>query len=136
MMVEQFPLKTKRVVFGHLMVCSGCCCGAVGRGKPEVPVDWLKQEWRRLGLLKKIQLSISRCLGPCDLPNVVRIAGLGSDVWLGSIRDFVQYGDLVAWASKNRAAGVLLPLPETFDPLPMNPFLTPRAALDPGGQGK
>ena len=68
------PLTTKRIVIGQVIVCSGCCCGAVQRGKPEVPVDWLKQTWRSQGLLKNIQLTISCCLGPCDLPNVVRIS--------------------------------------------------------------
>ena len=39
-----------------------------------MPVEWLKTEWRRRGLLKNIQLTISGCLGPCDVPNVVLIA--------------------------------------------------------------
>ncbi len=73
--IDADSLKTKREVIGQITVCSGCCCGAVGRGKPEVPLDWLKQEWRSRGLLKNIQLTVSGCLGPCDLPNVVRISG-------------------------------------------------------------
>jgi hypothetical protein len=32
-------LATKRLVIGQVIVCSGCCCGAVSRGKPEVPID-------------------------------------------------------------------------------------------------
>ena len=32
-------LQTKREVIGQMTVCSGCYCGAVHRGKPEVPVD-------------------------------------------------------------------------------------------------
>jgi predicted ester cyclase len=31
------------------------CCGKVERGGPEVPAEWLKQEWRRRGLLKRGQ---------------------------------------------------------------------------------
>ena len=69
---SDYPLQTKRMVIGHVLVCHGCCCGDVDRGKPEVPVDWLKQEWRKRGLLKNIQLSICGCLGPCDLANVVK----------------------------------------------------------------
>jgi hypothetical protein len=38
-----------------------------------VPVEWLKQEWRKRGLLKHVQPSVSGCLGPCDVPNVVAI---------------------------------------------------------------
>jgi cobaltochelatase CobN len=74
---ETFSLVTKRLVIGHVMVCQGCCCGNTANGKPPVPVDWLKKEWRARGLLKRVQLSVSGCLGPCDLPNVVAIADEG-----------------------------------------------------------
>lgn len=116
------PLKTKRMVIGQIVICSGCCCGAVNRSKPEVPVDWLKQEWRSRGLLKNIQLTISCCLGPCDLPNVVRITGPASDVWLGNINRLEQYISLVEWASQSKAEGAFLPLPGGFDSLRFNPF--------------
>jgi len=117
-------LKTKREVIGQITVCSGCCCGAVGRGKPEVPLDWLKQEWRNHGLLKNIQLTVSGCLGPCDLPNVVRISGPSAEIWIGNIDRREQYAGLVEWASESKAAGVLLPLPDGFDSLRFNPFRT------------
>jgi hypothetical protein len=119
---SECPLETKRVVIGQVVICSGCCCGAVNRGKPEVPVDWLKQEWRSRGLLKNIQLTISCCLGPCDLSNVVRISGSGTDVWLGKISWSEQYVSLVEWASQSKAAGAFLPLPKRFDSLRFNPF--------------
>jgi hypothetical protein len=119
---SECALETKRVVIGQVVICSGCCCGAVNRGKPEVPIDWLKQEWRSRGLLKNIQLTISCCLGPCDLPNVVRISGSATDVWLGKISRSEQYISLVEWASQSKAAGAFLPLPEGFDSLRFNPF--------------
>src|ERR1700731_4252905 len=77
------PLATKRLVIGHLMVCQGCCCGNTENGRPPVPVEWLKKEWRSRGLLKRVQLTISGCLGPCDLPNVVTISNEKRDpvVW-------------------------------------------------------
>lgn len=121
--VEVSPmLTTKRMVIGQIVVCSGCCCGAVNRGKPEVPVDWLKREWRARGLLKNIQLSISGCLGPCDLPNVVRISGPSIEVWLGNINGAEQYAKLVDWADQSRITGVFLPLPGEFESLRFNPF--------------
>jgi hypothetical protein len=126
----EYPLKTKRVVIGQIVICSGCCCGAVNRGKPEVPVDWLKQEWRRRGLLKNVQLTISCCLGPCDLANVVRISGSSIEIWLGNISRFEQYINLVEWASESKAAGAFLPLPESFDRLRFNPF-RPAAEASP-----
>lgn len=64
-------LDTKRRVIGQMIVCQGCCCGATHKARPEVPVAWLKEEWRKRGLLKRVQLSVSGCVGPCDLPNVV-----------------------------------------------------------------
>ena len=120
---SECPLETKRVVIGQVVICSGCCCGAVNRRKPEVPVDWLKQEWRSRGLLKNIQLTISCCLGPCDLPNVVR-GFPDRRRMFGSVKisRSEQYVSLVEWASQSKAAGAFLPLPEGFDSLRFNPF--------------
>jgi cobaltochelatase CobN len=121
--VEVSPmLTTKRMVIGQVVVCSGCCCGAVNRGKPEVPVDWLKREWRARGLLKNIQLTISGCLGPCDLPNVVRISGPTGEVWLGNINRPDHYTKLLEWADRSKIAGAILPLPQEFEGLVFNPF--------------
>ena len=71
---DRFSLVTKRLVIGHVMVCQGCCFANTANGKSPVSVDWLKKEWRARGLLKRVQLSICGCLGPCDVPNVVAIA--------------------------------------------------------------
>src|ERR1039457_1629966 len=116
------PVTTKRLVIGQVSVCIGCCCGQTERGKPAVPVEWLKTEWRRRGLLKNIQLTISGCLGPCDLLNVVSIASSGGYIWLGNIRHFHQYASLVDWASQSKAAETLLPLPPEFEELRFDPF--------------
>ena len=115
-------LKTKREVMGQVIVCSGCCCGAVHRGKPEVPLEWLKAAWRERGLKKDLQLTIAGCLGPCDLTNVVRISSASHDIWLGRVDRFQIYSELVEWASRSRAAGVLLPLPVACDDLRFTPF--------------
>jgi hypothetical protein len=77
-----YPLKTKRLVVGQVTVCRGCCCGDTERGRPEVPVEWLKNEWRKRGLLKRVQLTISGCVGPCDVPNVVVITRSSGTEWL------------------------------------------------------
>jgi cobaltochelatase CobN len=115
-------LQTKRQVIGHVVMCSGCCCGKVERGKPEVPIEWLKKEWKARGLLKNIQLSISGCLGPCDLPNVVSVSSPTKSVWLGNVNRFEQYEAIVNWASESKAAGTLLPLPAEFEPFRFDPF--------------
>jgi cobaltochelatase CobN len=117
-----YPLATKRLVIGHLTVCQGCCCGNTENGRPPVPVDWLKKEWRSRGLLKRVQLSISGCLGPCDLPNVVTISNGNGTQWFGEITESEQYRDLVDWATRSRDAGELPPLPREFERHTLHPF--------------
>jgi hypothetical protein len=104
------PLKTKRLVVGQITICRGCCCGNVERGLPEVPVEWLKSEWRKRGLLKRVQLTISGCAGPCDVPNVVVIV------------KFDQYRSLLEWAVRCGDAGVMLTLPREFHECRVSPF--------------
>ena len=117
-----FPMQTKRVVLAQVSVCLGCCCGAVERGKPAVPVDWIKKEWKERGLKKSIQLTISGCLGPCDLPNVVSISSKEETVWLGTLCRFQDYAVLVEWASASGRAGRLLPLPGELAEFRFSPF--------------
>ena len=125
MTTVECPVTTKRMVMGQVLVCSGCCCGAVTRGKPEVPVEWLKQEWRSRGLRKNIQLTISCCLGPCDVTNVVRISGPATEIWLGRIDRFELYSNLIDWAAESKERGALLPLPPGLASLRFNPFHLP-----------
>jgi len=107
-------LDTKRQVIGQIIVCQGCCCGATHKGRPGVPVAWLKEEWRRRGLLKRVQLSVSGCVGPCDMPNVVVVNSDSGSQWLGNITEFDQYSALVDWATRSMEAGRLLELPHEF----------------------
>jgi cobaltochelatase CobN len=115
-------LRTKRQVIGQVLMCCGCCCGDVERGRPEVPVEWLKAEWRRRGLVKDIDLSFSGCLGPCDLANVVSVSDDTGSVWLGQLKELVQYLGLLEWASRSKEAGMLLPLPDEFEELRFDRF--------------
>src|SRR5579862_2594657 len=121
-MAEAKSLTTKRLVIGHVLVCQGCCCGDEERGFPEVPAEWLKAEWRRRGLLKRLQLSISGCLGPCDVPNVVVIAFDSNTQWFGNIAGREMYRDILDWASASVAAHRLLDPPESFDGHSIDPF--------------
>ncbi len=107
-------LETKRRVIGQLIVCQGCCCGATHKDRPAVPVDWLKDEWRKRGLLKRFQLTISGCVGPCDVPNVVEITSEAGSQWLGNIKDFNEYRSPLEWAAQSVDAGHLLELPREF----------------------
>lgn len=120
--MNNFPLTTKRLVLGHVAVCLGCCCGNTANGKPAVPVEWLKKEWKARNLLKQIQLTISGCSGPCDVPNVVTISNENGTRWLGRITEFNQYRTLLAWAVSSRDAQQLLPLPGEFREHLLHPF--------------
>ena len=79
------------------VVSKWCCCGATHKDRPSVPVEWLKNEWRKRGLLKQFQLSVSGCVGPCDVPNVVVVNSESGSQWLGNLDDFNQYRSLVEW---------------------------------------
>ena len=113
---ELSMLSTKRKVIAHVLVCQGCCCGQVERGRPEVPAEWLKLEWRRRGLLKRVQLSISGCLGPCDVPNVVEIVTQQKTVWLGEISRRDEYQSLLDWASRSKDSGHAVEIPRELMP--------------------
>ena len=115
-------MRTKRTVIGQLIVCCGCCCGAVQRGRPEVPVEWLKKEWRRRGLLKRLQLTISGCLGPCDVPNVVAIVSDATTHWYGNVAGQRMYEDIVDWAAASVASGRLVSLPKSLAGHAIDPF--------------
>jgi hypothetical protein len=56
---EGIPLRARRAVIAQVLVCRGCCCGAVDKAKPEVPVNRLKEEWKTHKLKNAIQNSNS-----------------------------------------------------------------------------
>ena len=111
---------TKRLVIGQVSVCIGCCCGQTERGKPEVPVEWLKAEWRRRGLLKNIQLTISGRLGPCDVPNVVLIAT--AEETCGSAVSTALNTTANLWNGRRKAVEGMLPLSKDLLRHRLDPF--------------
>ena len=117
-------ISTKRKVIAHVSVCLGCCCGNTNKGKPAVPDQWLKEEWRARRLLKNVHLSISGCLGPCDVANVVKVNSAEGEIWLGGLQEFSQYRDLVHWASACHRAERVLPLPSSLERLQMELYRT------------
>lgn len=118
-----FPSATRRAGFAQVLVCArGCCCGRIDKNKPAVPVDWLKTQWRTHRLNPRLQLTVSECLGPCDLVNVVAVLSEGEPIWLGGMVDSAHFAALVEWAVSSHAAGSLLPLPEALVPLRFHRF--------------
>lgn len=108
------PLITKRQTLGQLLVCLGCCCGRTDKGIAPVPIDWLKAKWKERKLLRSIQLTISGCLGPCDLANVVCVVTPDQTIWLGGLTTHQQFEGLLDWATESAAVGQLKPLPDSF----------------------
>lgn len=102
---------TRRRVLAHVLVCSGCCCGRTDKGRPAVPLDWLKQTWKRHRLHSSVHLSISGCLGPCDRANVVGIVSPHASVWLGGLVAQTEYEALLLWALAVAEAHSYMPLP-------------------------
>ena len=77
--------KEIRIHDGHLFVCQGCCCGRTDKGFPALPLDEFKRQWKERGIRRRFHLTISGCLGPCPLANVILILFRGRTVWLHSI---------------------------------------------------
>ena len=91
-------LATKVRPPAQVLFCKGCCCGKTERGLPEVPVDRIKAAWKSEKLNRVIQLTISGCLGPCELPNVVVLMTPEGITWLGKLAGDAHYDALIDWA--------------------------------------
>lgn len=118
---------TKRPAVAQLILCKGCCCGRTDRGLPEVPAERIKAIWQREKLNRSIQLTVSGCLGPCDVPNVVLVITPQGHEWLGLIEGDAAYDQLIQWARDCHAAGSLVPLPESLAGNRLKRFATKEA---------
>lgn len=84
---QEGELKKIRVQDGQLFICQGCCCGRTDRGFTAIPLDEFKQQWKDRSIRRRFHLTISGCLGPCDMANVVLVNFRGQSTWLHSIND-------------------------------------------------
>lgn len=118
------PLTTRVKSTAQVLLCKGCCCGKTERGLPEVPVERIKAVWKAEKLNRAVQLTISGCLGPCDLPNVVLLLTPEGPTWYGNLAGDAHYDALIDWARACKAEGRMLEPPpaweghrfERFDP--------------------
>jgi hypothetical protein len=115
-------IATSRKTLAQVILCLGCCCGRTDNGHPEVPVEWMKHEWRKRALAKKVQLTISGCLGPCDVRNVVLVMIGDQPVWLGGLDGSKHYAALADWAAACDRAGSAIPLPASLASFRMDRF--------------
>lgn len=113
--VEPVPA-TKRTAIAQVACCVGCCCGRTDRGFPAVPVDRLKAVWKTEKLNRTVQLTISGCLGPCDMANVILVMTAAGTEWFGGIEDESVFDAVIQWARGCHAASALLPLPPALTP--------------------
>ena len=100
----------------QVMVCGGCCCGQVERGRSEVPIYELKSLWKNYGLRKKVQLTVSGCLGPCDMHNVALLMSDRGQIWLGNLRERAEFEALAEWAHDVTQKGSEAQLPNILKP--------------------
>lgn len=110
-------LTTGRTALAQLVFCQGCCCGRTDRGRPELPVEQLKNVWRAEKLNRSVQLTISGCLGPCDLANVALVMVPDGNVWLGGMAGEAVYKSLTTWVRSCHAESRVLPLPDELNDL-------------------
>ncbi len=115
---------TKRRALGQLILCKGCCCGHTDRGHPEVPVERIKGIWQREKLNRTIQLTISGCLGPCDVPNVALIITPERADWYAHIAGDAAYDALIAWARACHTAEAFVPIPDELASFHLERFTT------------
>src|SRR5262245_43767335 len=110
-------LRTRRKPLAQVVLCQGCCCGRTEHGLPAVPLEWLKPIWKNEKLNKVVQLTVSGCLGPCDLPNVCCVTTPTEQVWYGRLTTREDYAVLLNWSRRCREKGEALPLPAELDHL-------------------
>jgi nitrile hydratase accessory protein len=77
--------KQIRIQDGHLFICNGCCCGRTEKGFPELALEEFKRQWKSRGIRRRLHLTISGCLGPCPLANVILLQLRGHSMWFHSI---------------------------------------------------
>jgi cobaltochelatase CobN len=90
-----------------------------------VPVGRLKAVWKEEKLNRSVQLTISGCLGPCDLANAALVITPDGNQWLGKLAGDAVYEALIAWAQECHREGRLVSLPAALDALRFERFGPP-----------
>jgi cobaltochelatase CobN len=87
-----------------------------------VPVDRIKAVWKAEKLNRAVQLTISGCLGPCDVPNVALVLTPTGAHWYGLLDRDAHYDALISWARALVASGTTPPLPRELEHLRLTRF--------------
>jgi nitrile hydratase accessory protein len=106
--------KQIRIQDGHLFVCNGCCCGRTDKGFPALPLDDFKRQWKQRGIRRRFHLTISGCLGPCPLANVVLLEFHGQSLWFHSINQPEDVNVIYDYVERMLLAETIMDVPEAL----------------------
>ena len=106
--------KQIRIQDGHLFVCNGCCCGHTEKGFPALPLDDFKRQWKQRGIRRRLHLTISGCLGPCPLANVILLQFRGRSLWFHSINQPEDVSLIYDYVERMLLAETALDLPDSL----------------------
>ncbi len=120
--------KQVRIQDGHLFVCNGCCCCQTEKGFPKLPLDEFKQQWKKRGLRRRFHLTISGCLGPCPLANVVLLQFRSSSLWFHSINSPADVDLLYGYVEQMLQDDPEAELPAELAARQFERYLTPTAS--------
>lgn len=96
-------------------------------------MERLKAVWKGEKLNRSVQLTISGCLGPCDLANVALVITPQGNEWLGGMAGDSVYDSLIEWARECQRENRLLPLPVDFAERRFQRFETGQAEIEIDG---
>jgi nitrile hydratase accessory protein len=106
--------KQIRIQDGHLFVCNGCCCGQTEKGFPALPLTEFKRQWKQRGIRRRLHLTISGCLGPCPLANVVLLQFRGRSLWFHSVNHPEDVDLIYDYVERMLVAEMPLELPDAL----------------------
>jgi (2Fe-2S) ferredoxin len=73
--------------------------------------------------MKRVQLTISGCLGPCDVPNVALIVVGRETHWLGNLEGS-DYQELIDWAVRCKQGNKAVDLLKSLRTHEIAPFIS------------
>ena len=79
---------------------------------------------KNYGLLQKVQLTVSGCLGPCDMHNVALLMSDRGQIWLGNLRERAEFEALAEWAHEVIQKGPEAKLPNILSLIDSNGWET------------
>jgi cobaltochelatase CobN len=106
--------KQIRIQDGHLFICNGCCCGRTEKGFPPLALDEFKRQWKQRGIRRRFHLTISGCLGPCPLANVVLLQIHGRSFWFHSVNQHEDVNLIYDYVERMLLAEMALDLPDAL----------------------